>query len=365
MYISKILPILICMLLVSPVIAQKQCVSGSEYINILSKNEYAIGENIGNVKIRLNSDAFDFATATVTALLLEGDIERGTRLSNGFVNQLGEITIDFDYNHPKSGELTIQVIVKDNQGNQYQTSKKISVLPTLDTKMTCDLVGYIGRNTKCSWKTYSIETGDLVTSTPTISVKQGGIDLVYNPTSSTSFEFATETSGSVEISLITSKDGYISDEDTTTISIQNLQRTQNLYIDNKDFFSYVDIGITTGIHQLLFKIEESDIPIDVQIVEAEIRPPSGQEIPITFFKGTQTGDYKSTYNFEQGGQTYDLSGRIIFKEIEKEPIPFQYKINTLKSLPEEKKSLIIWIILGASLGVVVLIIVLTILFRRK
>ena len=342
----------------------KQCIPGSTYIKIISKDNYAINENIDNITIKLEASAIDITKAKVTSILYDNSIEKGTRLSNGFTNQVGEVKIDFKYKPTKSGELSIYVIVNDGT-REFKTQKKIYVKPTIDTKLNCEVLGYVGRYVSCEWKSYDADNGNLIITTPTIGISQGQSQLVYETTGSTNIKFKTDTTGSVEVKLKTEKDGYIPDADETIVEIQSLQRSQKFTVDNKDFFDY-PTGLTIGTHELKFRVEESGEAIEIQTVNAKITTPSFQTIQLSFYKTNNIGEYKATYNFLQPGQTYDLSGTIIFKDYSKEPIQFQYKITTTASQTETMKNQFTYIIIGASVaGVGLIFIILRLVFRKK
>jgi hypothetical protein len=364
---NKVITLGIVMLLLSmaSVLAsgEKQCVSGSAYINIISPDNYAIGQNIDNVTIQLKAGTFNFAKSKITAILYEGTNEVGTKLTNGFVNSLGQVNVDFRYSSSRSTDLSIKMIVDNGEGQIFQASKTIKVLPTLDNKLTCDVQGYVDRTVSCSWKTYDKDTGSVVSSNPIVEVKQGSTNLVYSPVGSNGIEFKSSNTGGVSVNVLVSKSGYISDTDSILVSIQSVQTTTTFNIDNKEFFSYA--GFTTGVHTLELVAKDSGVPSEVSKVEATITTPSNQAIPVTFNR-VSTGVFRTSFNLEEAGRTYSLDGNFVYLGT-RDSIPFSYKLSTTATTTEDLGSQMNVIIIAGVVGLLMAIafIVLAIWLKRS
>jgi hypothetical protein len=349
---------------VSFIIAEKQCVSGSEFINIISPNAYAIDANINNVTIKLKAGTFDFSKTKVTAILYEGATEIGTKLTNGFVNNAGEVTVDFKYASPRSAELLVKFIVDNGAGQTFTASKIIKILPTLDNKLSCDIQGYINREVTCTWKTYDKGTTNLVAALPNIQVKQGSTNLAYAPVGSSGITFSTPTTGAVSVTVAVSKDGYNGDIDTTTVSIQSITTQTSLNIDNKDFLTYGG-QFTTGVHSLELIAKDSGLPSEVLKIDAIMTSPAGQKINIEFNK-ISTGVFRTSYTLSDPGQTYSLDGTIVY-EGARDSIPFSYKLATSQTTTEDLASQTNIILISSIVGgvILVLFIVLAIWLKKR
>jgi len=331
-------------------LGEKQCVSGNLYINIISPNDYAIGENINNITVRLKAGTFDFTKTKITAILYEGTNEVGTKLTNGFVNSLGEVKIDFKYSSSRSSNLEVKLIVDNGNGQTFQATKPIKVLPTLDNKLTCDVQGYINRQISCSWKTYDKDTNSVVSANPIVSVKQGSSDLVYSPVGSNGLTFQSEITGSATVTVSVSKNNYIGDTDSLNVNIQNIETFTSFKVDNKDYLTYYQFE--TGVHSFELSALDSGIPSEVSKVEATITTPSNQKLPITFNK-ISTGVFRTSFNLDEAGRTYSLDGSLIYPGT-KDSIPFSYKLTTTGTTTEDLSGQTNVILVSAIVGIIML-----------
>lgn len=347
-----------------------KCTPTYKNVGIIGQNQFAINQNIENITIDVLSSAAD-ASKSIIAQLCEGSectSSNELKRINTFFSSNGKAILDFDYSYPRSGTLTIKVTVGDPNGINYQTSKQITILKTIIIKPVCTpLQAYVGRDVTCTWDIKDIDTGSLISAIPTVTIKQGTRAITGTPVGSNGIKFTPDTVGSVEFKVSASKEGYISDTQIINIDVQELSRTQTLLLDNVDFFTYSEAGITVGTKQLELKLSESGVPINVQTISAKIITPSAQEVPITFNK-VSTGDYKVIYNFQQPGQVYILKGEVIFTDLTKENLPFEYRINTASSATEDitgQFNILLW---GSIIGIIFLvigIIVIIIVKRRK
>lgn len=345
------------------------CTPTYSYVGILVKDNFAVGEIIKDVTIDVTSSASD-ANKNIIARLCSGSSctsENELKRINTYYGTNGKAVIDFGYSQAKSGTLTIEVVVGDPNARNYKTSKQINVLKTLLIKPICTPIqAYINREVKCTWDIVDRDTNSLVTAIPVVVVKQGSGNINYNPSGTNGITFIPTLVGSVEVIITANKDGYLSDTQKLNLEIQQVSRSQTFLIDNQDFFTY-STGVKIGTHQINLKLDESGKPIEVQTINANIITPSGQTVPIIFNKVAE-GDYKNTYNFAQAGQVYILKGEVIFTDISKENLLFEYRINTASSTTEDiggqTNLLIILSIVGGAI-IIIVVILLIVLRRRK
>lgn len=343
-----------------------KCVASYEYVGIYTeKDEYGIGELINNVDIVVTSNIGDNKNIRVIARILENGIEIPNTRKDTLTNSDGELTLNFNYWHPRSGTITIEVIVGDPAGINFKATKDLLIKKTLNIKINCPIQAYISREATCTWKVEDKETGTLIDVIPQITLLQGINELPYSPIGRTGLTFKTDTIGNVFLKISAESEGYIKTTSQSEIAIQPLQRESVLEIDNQDFFEYSGSGITQGTHKLEFIIEESGEPIEVQSIDATIRTPSSQLVTLYFTKTTD-GVYKTTYTFQQAGQTYDLSGVINFVDLTKPGIPFNYKIVTIESIGEQEKNLVNYLIIGGAVIIIfVLVIIIMNIVKKK
>jgi len=342
---------------------QAQCSISAEFVGILTESSYGINTKINNVTVSITDNVPNRANMGITARLLEGETE--LKRVNTFTDTNGMVTVNFNYASPRTGELKIEVIAGDPAGVNFKQTKIIKIDSTLDLKLTCPVQGFVDRIIQCSWRVEDADTNKLVTAIPKIIVQQGGVDISYVPMGTTGISFMAKLTGNVDIIVKVEKEGYIGDIQQLSVPIQETAISQVFNVDNKDFFTYVGLGIDTGTHQLQLIMEETSQPISVQNIDASIRTPSGEIVPLTFNEIGE-GDYKTNYNFQQSGTTYRLSGTVYFEDLAKESLPFEYSIVTLGGVTEKEKSNINLLIIGGGVAFfVILIIVGFLLLRRK
>jgi len=338
-----------------------QCIKTYQNVGILGKSEFGIGEKI-SFTVDVTKNVGDNSNIGVIARLLENNVEiTGTRV-NTITDSIGKAIINMDYSHPRSGQITIDVIVGDPNGKNFKTQKVISIKKTLVVKLNCPPPHFVNRKVICTWKTEDAETGAVIITQPKISVLQGIEPLDYYPTA-TSIEFTPTIISSINVKLTAEKEGYISGEETANIYPQQTTTSINFLLDNKDISTY-STGINKGTYQLSLSVDESGVPSNVQIISAKMRTPSSQEVNLIFNK--QGNSWIATYNLEQAGQTYKLFGDVIFTDISKPNEPFEYSLTTSQSKTEDWWSLYMPYIIGGIIGLVLLIIfIVVIIVVRK
>jgi hypothetical protein len=340
------------------------CTTSAQFIGIISQTSYGIGENVGDVEIQLTSEVPNRANKKITALLYDGEVLL-KRLDTQ-TNSLGQVTLNFEYAHERQGELTIEVIAGEVTGQNFRQSKTINIQSSLDIRLNCPSQGFIDRVVKCTWRVENVETGSLVNAQTEISVTQGGTEVIYAPLGTDSFSFITSNIGSVNVEVTAKKEGFISDIGELIVPIEGLTQAQTFEIDNVDFFTLGASGITTGAHQLTLEVKDNSGQLEnVQTIDAEIITPSGQKVDLVFNKVSQ-GKFKSTYNFAQAGTSYTFKGAVIFEDLAKSNLPFEYTIATVGTGTESDKNLNLGItILISILVLVVFVIVIVFFLSRK
>ena len=342
-----------------------------EYVGVIcpegSACKWGLNDNIGNIEIHVTSNVGDNNNIKVNALLKDNAGATIKKVET-LTNSEGKAFIDFSYSHPKSETLVIEVYVgnvcvTDIADPQcYKTTKNIEIMKKIDLKLNCPIQAYSNVDVICEFKAQDFETNTLLNPDSTqIKVEQGITSLSYNTISTTQFSFKTSVTGSVNVKVITGKSGYISDTEEVQVQIVVAQQDYVFEINNKNIFEYGTDGIDTGTKQLVIRVTEGGQPLDAQI-DATMRSPTGKVVPLVFVS-QGTGIYKTTYNFEEAGDTYVFKGTIIFAAVGKQSIPFEYKIATLES-GAKKTTGIYWIIGGGIVAILIFIIILANILKK-
>lgn len=297
--------------------------------------DYAIGEKIDNITIDVSTDYGNNIGIVVRGELYSGTTNLGVAL--GTTNTQGKAFLEFpNVKTIKQEDLTLKVYVgSGNLSNIYNFSKTLFIKKTLAVYLTCPVQATIKREISCSFSVKDKETNIPVTlaEQPSITVLAGTTPINYDWVGTDKIKFTTEYTGSLSVRIDVEKDTYMPDSQVAIINVQPLVTSYDFFIDDKNYYTYVsgllDNGylIDTGIHTFKFIVMESSIPIDVLRVEASIKTPSGQTVPLTFTQQS-TGVFTSSYNFVQPGYTYNLKGIIYFKDVTKDNVPVSMAINT-------------------------------------
>lgn len=351
------------MLIVIPFgIAEKQCVAGSTYINIISPNEYGVGETINNITLKLDKNTFTCGSTSGTIILYEGTTQIEKVSSQVFNSNCEIVNTGFNYLSQRSGDYKVEVLVKAGT-QEFKTSKNIKILPAINTKLTCSPIpAYINRDITCTWISTKAGTLDTISTTAqNVVVKQGNSELSYNSAGSNAIKFSSSIIGSIKVSMDTIKDGYVKDSDTFIIDVESLTIASDFLIDNKDYKLYT--GFDTGAHTLELRVKESGTLKDVSAITSQIITPTNQQVPVTFNK-YDTGVYKTTFNLESPGQTYTLEGNLVFPG-NQDSVPFRYALSTVGSVTEDLGGLYIGVIVAIVGSIIVAVVVVILLVRRK
>lgn len=357
---KKTILILTLAIMLASFVYAADCVPEFDTIGIFPpKMQYGVGELINDVEIELSSSIGKINGVTITAMLLENNVEiPNTRPPQTFTDATGKVTIDFNYGHPKVGKIKIKVIA--GSSGAYTETKEIEIMKTIDLDLNCPIQGNIFRDITCSWTIKDKSADTLMDIIPTIDITQGSV-LPYTPVGKTGVTFQTSKIGIVAVRVSASYTGYISDTEQTTVNVGDLERDYTLTIDNNDIQEYADTGIAIGSRKLEFKVEESGQTIPLNSITSRILTPSGQSVNLVFVKLSE-GYYRTNYDFQQPGQVYDLSGEIIFQDPLKPSILFSYKISTLKSDNPEP---INYLIIGGSVLLLIIIIWIIVAVSKK
>lgn len=345
---------------VEPTAGKAQCVTPYQDIVIMTKDAYAINNPI-NLTVKVTKTFGNIKDVPVTARLKENGLEITGSREQGFTKTDGTLDITFDYIPQRSGTLTVEVTVGEGITLKV-VEKEIKVLGALIIKLNCPVSGFINRDVVCTWKVEDSYSHNLLDANPQVNIMQGGSQIFdYTSQGKTGVTFRTMKVGLVNVEITVGKEGYISDSADLSVDIQDLTRKVDFKIDNNLLSSYSN-GITTGTHKLALEITESEVFIDIQSIEAKITTPSGQYVPIYFSKDNKGVYASNDYNFEQAQQTYDLSGKINFIDVNTPSLPFQYKITTLAS---SSKDLTTYFIIGGAVAFVLLVIILIAVLSKR
>ncbi|MEK6882564.1 MAG: hypothetical protein AABY22_23285 [Nanoarchaeota archaeon] len=366
---------------------QGQCILSYSDVGIISKGAYGIGEKIKNITVHVTSSLGNNVNINVDLELLDKngipiknslgfDIGGGQKLQT---NPEGKAFFDFDYAHQKVDALILKAIVYRPNAPPITFSKNITIGKSLDVEIVCPTDLIVGREVTCYIKVIDSLTNQVLTTSDIsseIKIQQGTTDLTYSTVgitgSTTGIKFIPLSAGAITITSSASKGTeYLSDTQISNIEIQDPTVSSNLLIDNKAYSSYGSAGISTGIHSLTVKIDESGVPIEAIRIEGQIIPPSGvagsnirSGVPLTF-RRISAGVYESSYDFQTAGQTYDFSANVYLSG--KPTLAISgYKITTLGSTTGKEQSRnLLYIVLGAVTLIFLIIIVVLVIRTRK
>lgn len=340
-----------------------------DYVGVLppegNEFEWGIGEDINGIVIDVTSNIGDNSDIEVETYLKDSSGAVLAQLPTATNNE-GKAPIDFDYAHPKSEILTVEVYVGDcPEGDDcYFTSQDIEILKKLELKLNCPIQVYLGQKAECEFKTEDFETNALLTPDSTEkSVIQGSINLGYDTISSTKFSFTTHIMGAVNVKVTVTKSGYLPDTEELLVQPVSVERDFVFEVDNRNFFEYGTDGIKTGTKELVLEVMEAGQPIsEVVQIQATMRSPTGQVTTLNF-KPVGDGIYRTTYNFQEAGDTYVFKGTLMFTTVGKDNIPFEYMIPTTGEQPPEKKYTLI--IIAVVVVFLIIIIALAVILSKK
>ncbi len=345
-----------------------ECQISAQFVGILAKNNYGVGELLNSINITLTNEVPNKANKLITAILREGDTEiAGTRISTRTDN-LGKVNLNFDYAHPRTGDLSIEVIAGDPSTSPYKQTKNIKIAKTLDLVLNCPVQQFVGKSVDCTWKVYDVDNDQLVSGYDAqIVVTRGDSDLQYTPVGLDGLKFTADVSGGVLVRVSVDKEGFIGDEEDTLVTIEQIIQNQNLLVDNKNYESYSGSGIDTGTRQLKFIVVDSTgSEIEAQSMAIKVKTPSGQLETLTPTK-SGLGTFTTSYNFQQAGNTYNLKTTTVFSDLSKESLINEYPLVTISGTTDEEKTTTIFIIGGIGLAITIVLILIIVLFvnRRK
>lgn len=355
--------------------------------NIASKPSYAINEVLKNITVQLINP--DNQLPRINAIKIEGLLYSGTNATGlkaiattpaqEITNNEGEAVLDFVYASATPATITLKVSTKDLPNN-FETFIPLEIKKTIQIVLSCPVSSFIERDITCTYSIKDATTGTPITdSSNIIEVKDGAGEVLTFTNPVGQIKFKTSIIGSVTISMTSTKDGFITGTAQTITGAQPLAGDFKMLVNNKDYYSYVsgytssgDI-IETGLHSLDFEVLESGLPMEVLNVDMKITTPSGQDVPLTF-SAVSSNKYRASYNFQQPGQTYHLSGTIYPKDRSKADLAVGFALTTkgtggvvggtgdtcTGSWAECNLSLIIIII-----SVFIAIIIIVVVFRRK
>lgn len=315
----------------SEICVDGECIASYDYVGVFPKDAYAIGENIENITVDVTGNVGDNTNINVIAQLFEGTtyLDRHDTITDS----TGKAIVDFDYSHPRSGTLNLNIVVGDPAGVNYEVNTDINIEKTMVITLNCPIQSNIERDISCSWTIKDAETNGLLSVIPNIEVTQGEEVISYSAVGTNQIRFRTSTTGSVFVKLTGTKADYMEATSSAIVSVNPLESDYTFSIDNLNYYShtsaYLNTGsmIDTGIKELKFDVKESGESLPIQSVDGEIITPSGQNVGLTFTK-IADGTFKTTYNFQQEGHTYHIQGIIYPTDIAKQTIPYTFTITT-------------------------------------
>jgi len=326
--------------------------------------EFGIGSNPEDLTLVLTSEYGVIKDVKAIIQLYEPGATKPIKKLNVQTGPDGTAAINFNYELKKKGSYSITGTINPGEDNELLINNLINVKQGLAITLSCPPQGIIDRDITCDLKVQDVESLAILSVTPIFTITQAGEDIVYNyDVSSRKVTFKTDSTGSVDVVVNIDYTGYVFSSDETQIEINTPTLNEDLLIDNNDFFSYSTSGVDVGIRKLTLKIDKSGESVDVLEVEAAIKTPSGQEVPLTFI---QKGNiFETTFNFEQAGYTYHMIGQVVFSG-EDNNLPFEYSILTSRGIEETYTGTTTLLVAGGIiLGVIILGFFMFLIFRRR
>ena len=346
-------------------------ISGARII-LSAKESYAMNENVKDVQVELtnaySTDSSEKSNVRVEFKLLNKDTlsQRGstvitTTSSNGkAIVDCNTVQNCFGYIPTAKENLIIRALVGP-EGTAELVEKEVSILPGLNLILNCPTQGTAKREVECIWMVKDKSSGADTSATPALQILQGGVAVEYTTIGTTKVHFTPQATGTVDVYVTASKPDYVSDKKYAQVSIQGLSIDVVFYIDNKNILSFPNIA--SGLHTIKIRAEESGLDKDVQAINAIIKTPSGQTVPLTFVKNAD--GWKVDYDFQQEGYTYQLTGDLTFVDSNTAKQAISYNIVTVATAATQDKTTITYTIIGTSIAILVSIIVLVFILRRK
>lgn len=347
-----------------------KCVSSLEDIFFECNNnpecEFTVTQDLKNISLTIKrTPESDFKGGTITVSL----VKNGEEFAREQVEFFGNTEVaTFDVDLVKSAPIGVYELTADV--DEFNTVKKtILIQKGLIIDVICPPIVITGREVECIIKVTDGTSKNTITTLDNINavVLQGDNELIDTITSNAiKFTPMEEIVGSVDIFIEANKDGFVSGNTRVNVPVNDPTISSFFEVDNTDFFSF-SRGISSGTHKLTLHFEESGEELDIFTINSNIRTPAGQVVPLSFTeKGG--GDWETSFDFEQAGQSYKLEGDVQFEDISKDDLHFEYLVLTSSGVEEPYIASINLIIIFVVVGIVLLIgfiILITFLTRRK
>ena len=353
-----------------------KCVSSMEnfYFMCPENCSFAAGYAIDNLTFYIQPNVGDVSGKTLSIFLLDKDKKQVSGVGSKMTWRIPS-TVPFSILCSKCisadcsswcktnitrGDYFIKAVL-DYSGTNLTITQPISIKAGMKIKLNCPDIAYIGRDTECSWLLYDDKNVLLSGGTPTISVMQGSTDITKTSFSDR-LTFSSNEAGTAYINIEIAKSGYINARASDEVEIQSTTSHYTLLVDGKKMSEYVGGIVPDGVHEVEIQIDESGEPVEILGIEMTVKTPSGQDVAIPLVK-TEKG-YKGSYNFEQKGYTYSLSGVVKFPG-EKDDLPIRDGITTAGESSFPKTNSYTWIITGVILGIIVIIVIMVLVLKPR
>jgi len=335
------------------------CSVSESLANLITQSEYSLGREVVDITIELKPIYGMISNVPVDFILTHkaSALQVGKRVSTT-TNNNGKAVIDcrniencFDYKTTISGIYTITAIISPNS-NPYIIEQDVNVKPGLRLILTCPIVSEVNLEVECRWLIKDDVTEEFISGLPQIEILQAGKTISYNSIGTSGVRFKTNATGSVDVYVTVSKPGYSSDQEYAQVSIQPQSNTQRFFINNRDYFLYTT-GIDIGMTELKLKVEQNNVAVPIQHISTIIQTPSGEEVPIDFV--TNPSGWIASYNFQQSGHTYHLTGEITFVDTDIPNQLIKYDIVTTSITGSENSGTITYMVIGISISIIIFI----------
>jgi hypothetical protein len=351
---------------------------------------YGLNVKGGNIQkfdgIKLLSNIINLPNTRVklTACLIGGSCNSIT----GYTDSEGQLITNcstapcLQESSQSSGTYLINAFIPDY--NYYTNNLTVKVQHSLKIHLSCPATVETGKSVSCSWTVEDLDNSNSANlfdasqlKLSQLSVSQNGINIPSTPGNNIVY-FTPNQEGNVSTTVRIDADGYNGDSETANFisssnfvnpivavytPIVNTTTTTNtntawLSIDNTQFVS--GKSYSTGLHEIEVNINNSNI----QSINAQVQTPSGQNIPLTF---TQNGNsWTSSYDFQQPGLTYIISGSVSYINPSIPNTVINYNIVTASGLIDNPGSYItVGIYIGIGLFVLIVISVIIFLVVKK
>lgn len=385
------LGILTLLMSISMILGEATCVAGIGEVVLTCPNRCSFDVNTGltNLTLQYNQSVTAISQPAIYLYLCKADatiancVDTNTMRISVITNVRASTSNTAKYCTTTSNCFSLSskltsggykiISVIDPSGVKKINTFDISIKPTLLIKdFSCGTgTGFVDRDITCSWKvvdasTSSDKTGAVIQEVNVVYNKQ---NLSADPLQGkVTFKVpgAGEALINLKVDLITPIE-YIGTSGVARVTVQEADRTQKLFIDDKSKEQLTTIVAGTTAHKLTIKVDESGVPVDVDHITAEISLPAGCPATGCSVKFNKVGlDWIAYYTFDLPSQTYTLSGTVSFVDVNKPELQFSYPITTTaESAIITPEDYTLYFIIGGIVLFSTIIVFLFIIFGRR